>query len=165
MVLRIKRKKKIKIFSFISAASSILKYLSVMPYQLLSFWYCSLCRTSATSSEHYRLSPGINQEGICEEGCCLSDAHFTHCRTLKLCSECGRGLQGRQGGAKALLFSELNTSLAISSQTCLFHRMPVKYKAFHSNLTFHPFRLTVSLFSCACFISKVWLGEFFPFLL
>lgn len=112
--------------------------------QLLSFWYCSLCRTFAPSREHYRLSPGMNQECICEEGCCLSDAHFTHCRNLKLCSECGRGLQRRQGEAKALLFSELNTSLAISSQTCLFHRMPMKHKAFYLNLTFHPFPLTVS---------------------
>lgn len=39
----------------------------------------------------------MNQDCVCEEGCCLSDAHFTHCRSLKLCCECGRGLQGRHG--------------------------------------------------------------------
>lgn len=40
---------------------------------------------------------GLNQDCVCEEDCCLSDAHFTHRRSLKLCSECGRALLGRRG--------------------------------------------------------------------
>lgn len=115
---------KIQFFSLFSAFPSILK-----KYQPLHNVHYNIAvnvsdtvhsiehPVLATSSEHYRLPLGMNQDCICEEGCCLSDAHFTHCRSLKLCSECGRGLQGRWGGAKALLFKELNASLAIGSQT------------------------------------------------
>lgn len=47
------------------------------------------------------------------------------------------GTARKTEGAKALLFKELNASLAISSQTCLCHRLSVTYKDFYLNPTLH----------------------------
>lgn len=67
------------------------------------------------------------------------------------------GTARKTGGAKALLFKELNARLAIGSQTCLCPSPSGKYKALQPDIS--PFPAVSSLFLRACLIPKVLLRK------